>query len=86
MEPKVSSTNDVSEISTLIEVVTEHRPGLLYDLTRTISSEGADIEVVLIDTEAHRAVDVFYVRHEGGKLPEERMDILRGKLLEACNS
>ncbi len=85
VQPSVSSTNELSETSTLIEVVTEDRPGLLYDLTQTISSEGANIEVVLIDTEAHRALDVFYVRQEGCKLPEERMKILREKLLEACN-
>ena len=84
IQPTVSFANDVSETCTLIEIVAQDRPALLYDLAQTISSAGANIEVVLIDTEAHRALDVFYVRSGGAKLPEDRMAILKEKLLEAC--
>ncbi len=80
--PSVSFDNEVSETSTLIEIMAEDRPGLLYDFTNTISSEGANIEVILIDTEAHRALDVFYVRAEGRKLSESQMGRLRSKLFE----
>ena len=83
-EPRVSASNDVSEASTLIEIVAEDRPGLLYDLTATISSAGANIDVVLVDTEAHRALDVFYVRADGGKLTQDRIEILRKNLLEVA--
>ena len=84
VEPTVSSSNEVSETSTLIQIVAEDRPGLLFDLTRTISSAGANIEVVLIDTEAHRALDVFYVQSGGGKLPGSLMLQLRDELVQAC--
>ena len=61
---------------TLIEIVAQDRPGLLHDLTSAISSHGANIEVVLIDTEAQKAIDVFYVTAEGGKLTEEKQAAL----------
>src|SRR5205807_5045979 len=71
IQPSISLNNDVSETSTLIEIVAEDRPGLLYDLTSAISSTGANIEVVLIDTEAQKALDVFYVTADGNKLSDE---------------
>ncbi|MBV8818855.1 MAG: HD domain-containing protein [Acidobacteriaceae bacterium] len=86
IDPTVAPANDVSDTCTLFQIVAEDRPGLLYDLTRTFASAGANIEVVLIDTEAHRALDVFYVRQNGEKLTEEQMIALSGKLLEVCRS
>lgn len=86
IEPAVSCTNEVSESATLIEIVAEDRPGLLYDVTSAISSTGANIEVVLIDTEAHRALDVLYVTAGGRKLTQEHQDRLKTALIEACKS
>ena len=54
----------------------EDRPGLLYDLASAISTSGANIEVVLIDTQAHKAIDVFYVTAGGGKLNEAQQTAL----------
>jgi [protein-PII] uridylyltransferase len=65
--------------------VAEDRPGLLFDLGRTISAAGCDIEVVLIDTEAHKALDVFYVTADGNKLNSERGSQLKVALLSACS-
>jgi [protein-PII] uridylyltransferase len=84
VKPTVFFNNEASATSTLIEVVAEDRPGLLYDLTRTISSANCNIEVVLIDTEAHKALDVFYVTTDGGKLPAGQERALRESLLEVC--
>jgi len=76
VKPKVAFNNDASQSATLIEIVAEDRPGLLYDLSRAITSAGCNIEVVLIDTEAHRALDVFYVTRLGSKLtPELKTDL-----------
>jgi [protein-PII] uridylyltransferase len=79
----VSFNNDVSATATLIEIIAEDRPGLLYDLTSAISSTGCNIEVVLIDTEAHKALDVFYVTSAGKKLSPEVEGLLRANLLAA---
>ncbi|HWZ32551.1 MAG TPA: ACT domain-containing protein [Bryobacteraceae bacterium] len=85
-EPRVQLNNFASETATLIEIVAEDRAGLLYDLTRAISSAGCNIEVVLIDTEAHRALDVFYVTVRGEKLDGELAKKLRATLLAACSA
>jgi [protein-PII] uridylyltransferase len=82
--PAVSFDSEASDTATLIEVVAEDRPGLLYALAAAISSAGANIEVVLIDTEAHKAIDVFYVTCEGKKLDTDLQAPLREILLEAC--
>lgn len=80
LKPRISFNNEASETATLIEIVAEDRPGLLYDLARTISEQGCNIEVVLIDTEAHKALDVFYVNKIGGEL----LTRLKGALVAAC--
>jgi [protein-PII] uridylyltransferase len=82
--PRVSFDNDASGAATLIEIMAEDRPGLLYDLASAISRDRCNIEVVLIDTEAHKAIDVFYVTTEGRKLDTDHMARLRGVLLHAC--
>jgi len=80
----VSFNSEASNSATLVEIVAEDRPGLLYDLASAISSNGCNIEVVLIDTEAHKAIDVFYVTAEGRKLPPEKQRILGETLRRAC--
>lgn len=83
---QVAFDNETSANNTIYHVITEDRPGLLYDLASTFSFNHCNIEVVLIDTEANKAVDVFYVRSEGRKLGNERARRLGGELERACES
>lgn len=83
--PSVSFDPDASDAATLIEVVAEDRPGLLYDLALTISAAGCNIELVLIDTQAHKALDVFYVTSAGAKLSARQQANLRERLLASCS-
>jgi [protein-PII] uridylyltransferase len=69
-----------SQTATLVEIVTEDRPGLLYDVASAMSAAGANIEVVLIDTQAHKAIDVFYVTSGGAKLRPEQQEKLDAAL------
>jgi [protein-PII] uridylyltransferase len=64
--------------------VAQDRPGLLYDLASALSSAGCNIEVVLLDTEAHKALDVFYVTAGGDKLTSGQQAALRERLLKVC--
>ena len=68
--PSVRFSNEASDDCTLIDFTGEDRPGLLYDMTSAISAAGCNIELVLVDTEAHKAMDVFYLTQAGGKLDE----------------
>ena len=82
LEPSLAFDSKSSPSATLIQVVTQDRPGLLYDLASAMSSEGFNIEVVLIDTEAHKAVDVFYITTENGKLDASQEQRLQQRLME----
>ena len=80
----VSFDPDASASATLVEIVAEDRPGLLYDLASAISSNGANIELVLIDTEAHKAIDVFYVTAGGKKLDPDKQAQIGEAMRLAC--
>jgi [protein-PII] uridylyltransferase len=80
----VSVNADASSVATLVEIVAQDRPGLLYDLASAISSCGGNIEVVLIDTEAHKAIDVFYVTSGGKKLDAAQQAVMADSLRRAC--
>jgi [protein-PII] uridylyltransferase len=68
---QVRYDNQTSATATLIHLVAQDRPGLLYDVASLISERGCNIEVVLVDTEAKKAIDVFYVTRRGQKLDDE---------------
>ncbi len=82
---EITFDNEGSEIYTIIEVDTRDRPGLLYDLTRTISGSNIYIASAVIATYGVQAVDVFYVKDMFGlKLhSQSKRRALERKLLEA---
>ena len=82
----VSFNGEASRTATLVEIVAQDRPGLLYDLASAISTYGCNIEVVLIDTEAHKAIDVLYLTKDGKKLTAEVIDALGAALRAACEA
>ncbi|WP_300519945.1 [protein-PII] uridylyltransferase [Aliiroseovarius sp.] len=58
----ITFDNDGSEIYTIIEVDTRDRPGLLYDLTRTLANSNVYIASAVIATYGEQVVDTFYVK------------------------
>jgi [protein-PII] uridylyltransferase len=59
---QISFDNTGSDIYTIIEVDTRDRPGLLYDLTRTLAANSVYIASAVIATYGEQAVDSFYVK------------------------
>jgi [protein-PII] uridylyltransferase len=82
--PHVQFDSEACPTATLVEIDAEDRPGLLYSLATVFSSSACNIDIVLVDTKGHRAIDVFYVAHEGRKLPPEMQERLKEKLVAAC--
>ncbi len=58
----ITFDNDGSEIYTIIEVDTRDRPGLLFDLTRTLANNNVYINSAVIATYGEQVVDSFYVK------------------------
>ena len=61
VEPEVTIHNQWSNRYTVIEVTGLDRPGLLYELTSTISKLNLNITSAHVATFGERVVDVFYV-------------------------
>ena len=81
----ITFDNEGSEIYTIIEVDTRDRPGLLYDLTKTLAASNIYISSAVIATYGEQVIDTFYVKDMFGlKLhAKHRQDALEKKLREA---
>jgi [protein-PII] uridylyltransferase len=81
----ITFDNEGSEIYTIIEVDTRDRPGLLYDLTRTLAANNIYIASAVIATYGAQVVDAFYVKDMFGlKLhTKSKQEALDRKLRQA---
>ena len=85
-QPKVEVATRVrfdsqsSSHSTLLELVAQDRPGLLYDVSSVLADQGCNIEIALIDTEGQRAIDVFYLTYRGAKLDAATQEAARNAI------
>ncbi len=61
IEPEVTINNQWSQRYTVVEVTGLDRPGLLYELTTTLSKLNLNIASAHVATFGERVVDVFYV-------------------------
>jgi len=81
IETSVQTDNACSQHSTLIEIIAQDRPGLLYDISSTMAELGCNIEVAIIDTQGQTATDVFHVTCAGAKLDPRHQEKVRTALL-----
>ena len=81
----ITFDNEGSDIYTIIEVDTRDRPGLLYDLARTLSANNVYIANAVIATFGEQVVDTFYVKDMFGLkyYSESKQRSLEAKLRRA---
>jgi [protein-PII] uridylyltransferase len=77
---QIEFDDSCSAHSTLVQVLTQDRPGLLYRMCSLVSKHECNIEIALIETEGQMAIDVFYLTSRGAKLSADQQNSL-GKAL-----
>jgi len=82
--PTVRISNDESDFYTVIDVATNDRPALLYDITRTLTEFDLHVVMSRAATRASYVTDSFSVTREGHKLTDpQRMREVEEALLRA---
>ena len=83
MVPQVYVDNIMSEHSTILEINSTDRIGLIYDLTKKIYSLGLQINSAKILTMGHKITDIFYITDLKGKkiLSDVKINQLKKQIL-----
>ena len=65
--------NKTSENFTILDIKCKNAPGVLYKITKTLTSLGVQINTANISTYGDRVVDIFYIKNAfGSKVDDER--------------
>ena len=84
---RIDIDNESSDTATVMDIYTNDRVGLLYDITKTLTKLGLSIDYAKISTKVDQVADVFYVREiEGGKVFDKKnLENIENKLIEAID-
>lgn len=82
VETSIRFDDTSSSHCTLLEILAQDRPGLLYEMGSVLADLGCNIDVALIDTEGQKAIDVFYLTNNGKKLSTELQEKVAQALRE----
>lgn len=81
--PSLYFEDEPTQRYTIMEIVAPDAIGLLYTIADRISSLRCNIDLVLINTEGDRAVDVFYLSRDGCRLGRSLRTKLEAQILQA---
>src|SRR5208337_2281279 len=79
---QIEFDDNCSAQSTMMQVLTQDRPGLLCRMCSVVSKHECNIEIALIETEGQMAIDVLYLTSGGAKLSADRQAALGRALRE----
>ncbi|MFQ5441982.1 MAG: [protein-PII] uridylyltransferase [Thermodesulfobacteriota bacterium] len=84
---RVGIDNAVSDSYTVIDILTQNRIGLLYEITSKLSWLGLYIYLAKISTKGDEAADIFYVKDIFGQkiYHREKLDYIQKTLSEALS-
>ncbi len=88
VDPVIYFDNEHSHRYSILEIVADDAVGLLHRISRVISEQGCDVDLVLISTEGHKAIDVFHLTKDGAKVDDATQATLKDNLahmLEAAH-
>ena len=82
--------NKTSENFTILDIKCKNAPGVLYKITKTLTSLGIQINTANVSTYGDRVVDIFYIKNAfGSKVDDERtiekIKISISKILKQIN-
>ncbi len=86
VETRIEFDDQSSAASTLLQIVTQDRPGLLHRIASCLAREQCNIEIALVDTEGQVAIDVFYLTAKKGKLRREHQVRLEAALRQELSA
>jgi [protein-PII] uridylyltransferase len=72
--------NETSPVFSIIEIFTQDRLGLLYDISKVMHEKGVNIVSARIHTESGLAQDIFYVLADSGKIADSMIQELLSEL------
>ncbi len=79
---QIEFDDSCSAHSTMMQVLTQDRPGLLYRMCSVVSKHECNIEIALIETEGQMAIDVLYLTSGSAKLSPQLQAALAKALHE----
>jgi len=82
VETCIEFDNQASNHSTLMQVIAQDRPGLLYRITAQLARQNCNIDIALIDTEGQMAIDVFYLTSKRALLDFAQQKQIKATLIE----
>lgn len=83
---RINWDNQSSDKSTILEVRTGDRLGLVYKITSTLTALNLDIVFAKVATEKHLALDIFYVTNAAGeKLTDADLPAIEDTIRNALN-
>jgi len=83
--PRIEVDNNSSEHFTVIDIYTHDRPGLLYDVTKTLNKLRLNIYYAKISTKVDQVVDVLYISNSKGKKikDKKRLERIKNSLMDS---